>query len=152
MLCWLVWNLPSGLNFAFGVSVSVVMPTREYHVVTTTVLLRTMLSRTLAVRTPFVYLKAARSFSASAQVRHTKVTRCLCYTRVHTAPILYCSSVSPLQRHAKVAVLGAAGGIGQPMSLLLKQSPLISQLALYDIVGTPGVAADLSHIETAPQV
>ena len=57
-----------------------------------------------------------------------------------------------MQRHAKVAVLGAAGGIGQPMSLLLKQSPLISQLALYDIVGTPGVAADLSHIETAPQV
>lgn len=149
-----MWNLPSGLNFAFGVSVSVVMPTREYHVVTTTVqtLLHTMLSRTLAVRTPYVYLKAARSFSASAQVRHIKVTRCLCYTHVHTAPILYCSSVSPLQRHAKVAVLGAAGGIGQPMSLLLKQSPLISQLALYDIVGTPGVAADLSHIETAPQV
>lgn len=61
-------------------------------------------------------------------------------------------TVSSLQRHAKVAVLGAAGGIGQPMSLLLKQSPLISQLALYDIVGTPGVAADLSHIETVPQV
>lgn len=57
-----------------------------------------------------------------------------------------------LQRHAKVTVLGAAGGIGQPMSLLLKQTPLITQLALYDIVGTPGVAADLSHIETAAQV
>lgn len=38
------------------------------------------------------------------------------------------------------------------MSLLLKQSPLISKLSLYDIVGTPGVAADLSHIETKPQV
>lgn len=53
---------------------------------------------------------------------------------------------------SKVAVLGAAGGIGQPMALLLKQSPLISRLSLYDIVGTPGVAADLSHIETRPQV
>ena len=49
-------------------------------------------------------------------------------------------------------MLGAGGGIGQPMSLLMKQQPLISQLALYDIVGTPGVAADLSHIETASQV
>ena len=47
---------------------------------------------------------------------------------------------------SKVAVLGAAGGIGQPMSLLLKGNPRISQLALFDIVGTPGVAADLSHI------
>uniref|UniRef100_A0A2C9JIA1 Malate dehydrogenase n=1 Tax=Biomphalaria glabrata TaxID=6526 RepID=A0A2C9JIA1_BIOGL len=52
----------------------------------------------------------------------------------------------------KVAVLGAAGGIGQPLSLLLKQSPLITQLALYDIAHTPGVAADLSHIETRPKV
>ena len=48
--------------------------------------------------------------------------------------------------------MGAAGGIGQPLSLLLKQSPLISKLALYDIVATPGVAADLSHIESRAQV
>merc|ERR1712117_305661 len=40
-----------------------------------------------------------------------------------------------------VAVMGASGGIGQPLSMLLK-------LNLYDIVHTPGVAADLSHIET----
>jgi len=49
---------------------------------------------------------------------------------------------------SKVAVLGAAGGIGQPLALLLKQSPLVTELSLYDIVHTPGVAADLSHIET----
>ncbi|XP_067663099.1 malate dehydrogenase, mitochondrial-like [Haliotis asinina] len=53
---------------------------------------------------------------------------------------------------AKVTVLGASGGIGQPLSLLLKESPLISQLALYDIAHTPGVAADLSHIETKAKV
>jgi hypothetical protein len=46
----------------------------------------------------------------------------------------------------KVAVLGAAGGIGQPLSMLLKLSPAIGELACYDIVGTPGVAADLSHV------
>ncbi|CAI8015161.1 Malate dehydrogenase, mitochondrial [Geodia barretti] len=59
---------------------------------------------------------------------------------------------SSSQRGHRVAVLGAAGGIGQPMSLLLKQSSSVSQLALYDIVGTPGVAADLSHIETQSTV
>jgi len=49
-------------------------------------------------------------------------------------------------------VLGAAGGIGQPLSLLLKSSSRISHLSLYDIVNTPGVAADLSHIPTKAEV
>jgi malate dehydrogenase len=48
----------------------------------------------------------------------------------------------------KVAVLGASGGIGQPLSLLMKLNPLVTELSLYDIVNTPGVAADLSHINT----
>lgn len=52
----------------------------------------------------------------------------------------------------KVVVAGAAGGIGQPLSLLLKLSPYVTELALYDVVNTPGVAADLSHISTAAAV
>lgn len=50
----------------------------------------------------------------------------------------------------KVAVIGAAGGIGQALALLLKNSlPAGSDLALYDIAPfTPGVAVDLSHIPT----
>ncbi|ERN13948.1 hypothetical protein AMTRI_Chr01g110880 [Amborella trichopoda] len=52
----------------------------------------------------------------------------------------------------KVAVLGAAGGIGQPLALLMKLNPLVSSLSLYDIAGTPGVAADVSHINTRSQV
>ncbi|XP_064227679.1 malate dehydrogenase, mitochondrial-like [Aotus nancymaae] len=56
------------------------------------------------------------------------------------------------QSNAKVAVLGASGGIGQPLSLLLKNSPLVSRLTLYDITHTPGVAADLSHTETKATV
>lgn len=45
----------------------------------------------------------------------------------------------------KVAVLGAAGGIGQALALLLKtQLPSGSELSLYDIAPvTPGVAVDL---------
>lgn len=44
--------------------------------------------------------------------------------------------------------MGASGGIGQPLSLLLKQSHLVDVLSLYDIQHTKGVGADLSHIES----
>lgn len=49
---------------------------------------------------------------------------------------------------SKVAVLGAAGGIGQPLSLLLKLNKNVTDLSLYDLKGTPGVAADISHVDT----
>lgn len=52
------------------------------------------------------------------------------------------------QKNIKAVVAGASGGIGQPLSLLLKLSPLVDELALYDVVNTPGVAADLSHISS----
>lgn len=50
----------------------------------------------------------------------------------------------------KVTVIGAAGGIGQALSLLLKLGlPAGSDLALFDLAPvTPGVAVDLSHIPT----
>lgn len=66
------------------------------------------------------------------------------------------SFASAAQSGFKVAVLGASGGIGQPLALTLKSHPtsgkLLSHLSLYDIVGTPGVAADLSHINTHVKV
>lgn len=52
----------------------------------------------------------------------------------------------------KVAILGAAGGIGQPLSLLMKMNPLVSVLHLYDVVNTPGVTADISHMDTSAVV
>lgn len=96
-------------------------------------------------------------------------------------------------KERKVAVLGAAGGIGQPLSLLMKVSacitipmhvcdrawratmrlsarvllldllfppvhsgpqmnPQVSQLSLYDVAGTRGVGADVSHINSRAQV
>ena len=52
-------------------------------------------------------------------------------------------------RGLKVAVLGAGGGIGQPLALLCKLSPQIDEVACYDVAPvTPGVAADLSHCPT----
>ena len=61
-------------------------------------------------------------------------------------------TLSTSSSHIKVAVLGAAGGIGQPLSLLCKLSDSIDEVACYDVVGTPGVAADLSHCPTKAAV
>jgi malate dehydrogenase len=65
----------------------------------------------------------------------------------------YSSSASSTKY--KVSVLGAAGGIGQPLSLLLKTMPdtypLIHHLALYDL-SNMGMSVDLSHIPTPVKV
>ncbi|CAO2836217.1 unnamed protein product [Amaranthus hypochondriacus] len=61
----------------------------------------------------------------------------------------YASASNP---ERKVTILGAAGGIGQPLSMLMKLNPLVSTLSLYDLAGTPGVAADCSHVNTRAQV
>jgi len=52
----------------------------------------------------------------------------------------------------KVAVLGAASAIGQPLSLLLKMNPEVSELALFDVADAVGVGADLSHVNTPIRV
>lgn len=62
------------------------------------------------------------------------------------------TSTAATVRGFKVAVLGAGGGIGQPMSLLLKLNPKIKQLALFDVARTAGVGADISHCCTPGQV
>ncbi len=79
------------------------------------------------------------------------------FSRVASRQVSFLKSASKCfsnssTRNTKVAVLGASGGIGQPLSLLLKQSEIISELVLYDVVNTAGVAADLSHIETNAKV
>lgn len=57
------------------------------------------------------------------------------------------SIASQQTRGYKCAVLGAAGGIGQPLSLCLKLNPRVTALSCYDVAPfTPGVAVDLSHI------
>jgi len=51
----------------------------------------------------------------------------------------------------KVCVCGGAGGIGQPMSLLMAMDENVSELCVQDVtmalVPAAGVAADLSHLE-----
>ena len=59
------------------------------------------------------------------------------------------SLMSTQTRGMKVAVLGASGGIGQPLALLCKLSPNIDEVSCYDVAPMlPGVAADLSHCPT----
>ncbi|XP_069684096.1 malate dehydrogenase, mitochondrial [Periplaneta americana] len=77
------------------------------------------------------------------------------FVKPQTVTVLHSSAKNfgtSAQRNTKVAVCGASGGIGQPLALLLKASPYVTELSLYDIVHTPGVAADLSHIETPAKV
>eukprot|EP00933_Yihiella_yeosuensis_P038692 TRINITY_DN3261_c0_g1_i1.p1 TRINITY_DN3261_c0_g1~~TRINITY_DN3261_c0_g1_i1.p1 ORF type:complete len:330 (-),score=90.92 TRINITY_DN3261_c0_g1_i1:159-1148(-) len=50
----------------------------------------------------------------------------------------------------KVCVVGGAGGIGQPLSMLMAMDPNVAELAVYDLtlamVPAEGVAADISHL------
>eukprot|EP00928_Gymnodinium_smaydae_P027827 TRINITY_DN21396_c0_g1_i1.p1 TRINITY_DN21396_c0_g1~~TRINITY_DN21396_c0_g1_i1.p1 ORF type:complete len:345 (-),score=91.15 TRINITY_DN21396_c0_g1_i1:363-1397(-) len=56
----------------------------------------------------------------------------------------------------KVCVVGGAGGIGQPLSMLMASHPDVSELCVYDLtvamVPPAGVAADLSHLNTKCKV
>merc|ERR1711933_144103 len=51
----------------------------------------------------------------------------------------------------KVCVCGGAGGIGQPLSLLMGMDPNVKELSIFDLsvamVPPEGVATDLSHLE-----
>lgn len=53
---------------------------------------------------------------------------------------------------AKVAVIGAAGGVGQPLVMLLKNSPLVDHLSLFDIKGVAGVVTDAAQIPSPAKV
>ncbi|KAH8300940.1 hypothetical protein KR044_005193, partial [Drosophila immigrans] len=57
-----------------------------------------------------------------------------------------------VQRCFRVTVVGAAGGIGQPLSLLMKNNKLVTELVLHDLENVAGVAADLSHVATSVPV
>jgi len=62
-------------------------------------------------------------------------------------------SFSTGSQGVNVAVLGAAGGIGQPLSLLLKLTPGVASLRLADVnPAVAGVAADISHVNTSAKV
>ncbi|XP_076434822.1 malate dehydrogenase, mitochondrial-like [Babylonia areolata] len=78
--------------------------------------------------------------------RVARPTRLLCVVKEQY------STNRNLTRDVQVSVLGAAGGIGQPLALLLKQMPVVSHLNLYDIAHVMGVASDLSHIDSRARV
>merc|ERR1719356_1991664 len=56
----------------------------------------------------------------------------------------------------KVCVCGGAGGIGQPLSMLMAMNPAVKELCVFDLsvamVPPEGVAADLSHLEKKASV
>jgi len=56
----------------------------------------------------------------------------------------------------KVTVCGGAGGIGQPLSMLMAMNPAVKELSVQDVtmaaVPASGVAADLDHLELPSKV
>jgi len=76
----------------------------------------------------------------------------------YVQPAVYTQPAQPVaaapvepEGNFKVCVVGGAGGIGQPLSLLMAQCPMVAELAIIDLnvamVPAAGVEADLSHIE-----
>lgn len=51
----------------------------------------------------------------------------------------------------RVAILGAAGNVGQPLAMMLKNSNYVDELALYDVRSTNSLAKELSQIDTKCQ-
>ena len=91
-------------------------------------------------------------FAALAR-HHTMagITTLLISERVQLLPHMVADSVFLTMTdcdHGVEGEAGVSGGIGQPLSMLLKLNPAVTKLNLYDIVHTPGVAADLSRVET----
>ena len=117
-----------------------------------------MASPAVACSSRSVAAVASSSRSASsappiaAALRAPRALPALLSARRVTTPARATRLACAAAKGYKVALLGAAGGIGQPLALLLKMQPYISQLALYDIANVKGVAADLSHCNTAVQV
>lgn len=101
----------------------------------------------MAVKAPVTFEGARPSVTSQRFGANSRALRAVprqaLPTRARGASVIECK---------KVAVLGAAGGIGQPLALLLKMNKLVTELSLYDIQGTPGVAADLSHCNTPVKV
>ena len=95
---------------------------------------------------------SSRPAASIAALRAPRALPSLAAPRRAAAPARATRLACAAAKGYKVALLGAAGGIGQPLALLLKMQPYISQLALYDIANVKGVAADLSHCNTAVQV
>jgi hypothetical protein len=102
------------------------------------------------LRTDRAANKHSFGFSPSTTTTATTTTKMFAAVRAITSQSRLFSTTAA--RNTKVAVLGAGGGIGQPLSLLLKSDPLVTSLSLYDIRGAPGVAADVSHVDTASEV
>ena len=71
-------------------------------------------------------------------------------------PLVALARYRLLCRFSQVLQISANILLPKPLSLLLKASPLVDELSLYDVVNTPGVTADLSHISSiavhAPRV
>lgn len=88
---------------------------------------------------PLLPARCVQLSSTFSSFLTTELLCCSAQLAPKTPKELLANPTAPSQQASKVTVLGAAGGIGQPLSALLKLNPRVSQLALYDIRGGPGI-------------
>merc|ERR1712176_333287 len=73
-----------------------------------------------------------------------------------TSPPVFRPPSATASGNFKVCVCGGAGGIGQPLCLLMAQNPHVRELCVFDLtiamVPAAGVATDLSHLEKKSKV
>jgi len=64
--------------------------------------------------------------------------------------------MAPSDRKFKVCICGGAGGIGQPLSMLMAMDDRVGELSVYDLtvsaVPAEGVATDLAHLNMGSRV
>ena len=77
-----------------------------------------------------------RYWTATRHADENVILSCNCFLSLHSSLVLEQVVTSMLlKKHVAVC-----------------RNPLVAELSLYDVVGTPGVAADLAHIDTAAKV
>ncbi|KAL0276016.1 UNVERIFIED_CONTAM: hypothetical protein PYX00_003701 [Menopon gallinae] len=84
----------------------------------------------------------SRSFSLSSVKRRSADESGCCESSC-------CDPGESSDDNIKVTVIGAAGRVGRTLSLLLKTSPLVDQLCMFDVdKSVKGICMDISHIDT----
>jgi len=101
-------------------------------------------------------------------IRLAQISRRVGANTFRASVVSFTNSRSQHTSAFNVAVVGAAGGIGQPLSLLLKLNPLVGELRMFDVANTKvpaadgkpestvatvlGTASDLSHVDSNAKV
>ncbi|KAJ3642385.1 hypothetical protein Zmor_025178 [Zophobas morio] len=85
-------------------------------------------------------------------VSSSRATNRLLFSNTHTNHVKTGVRFSSSATTMKVTILGGGGNVAKSVALMLKQTPLIDEVCLYDTKSLEGFAADLNYIDTKCKV